>query len=858
MNAVTKSGTNSFHGDLFEFLRNGNLDARNFFAPTADTLRRNQFGGVIGGPIVKDRVFFFTGFQGTTERTAPATNIAFVPTAAVLRGNFQTILSPPCQPRPVTLTASSGAVNNILPASALNPIAMRYLALLPVSTDPCGKITYGIPTRDNEYQGVARVDWQRRQNDSIFARYFITDYGLDAFYDKTNLLTAANVGLADRVQSANLGDTYLINAKTVNSLRLSFSGSAVNRVGAEGVPTMTQLGSNVFSPISNYTGQIMVNGYFTSGAIPGYIYTNVYSISEDLGTTIGAHQLDFGANWINTQMNALGPFQMNPRMTFTGQLTGNSLADFITGNLDSMLQGNGQVGRDRQNSPSIYAQDSWKVTPRFQTNMGIRWDPFIPQHSGYNYASQFDPAKFYAGQVSKVYVNAPPGLTFPGDAGFPGQSNTYARYMDFAPRFGIVFDPRGKGTEMIRAGYGIFYDSSYLWNTLHIPLNPPWGNSITLNAPSGGLSNPWLGYPGGDPFPTPAHVPSTYQFPVGGTYVFQPLHARATCLQQWNFSIQKQVARDWLVSATYIGNKTTHQWLSREIDPAIYIPGGPCTLFGVRYNPCSSTASTNARRVLALNNPAQGQYFGSISYVDDGGNASYNGLLLVLQHRFSHNFSALAIYTWSHCLDQGEANQDITNLYQNPYDRRAEWGNCASDRRQMFNLSLVAQSPVYHNKWLQMVIGNWTTSAIFTAASGAWLNVIDGTDVPLTGAGADRPNVVASTTVANQTINQWFNTAAFVQQATGTYGNTGRNTILGPGNWNLDAALWRSFPLTERLRLDIRGEGFNVLNHTRWGTIGATSATSNPGTSLASGTTFGKITSALDPRIMQIAMKLTF
>ncbi len=167
--------------------------------------------------------------------------------------------------------------------------------------------------------------------------------------------------------------------------------------------------------------------------------------------------------------------------------------------------------------------------------------------------------------------------------------------------------------------------------------------------------------------------------------MFQPLHAHATYLQQWNFSLQKQLSANWLVSATYIGNKTTHQWRSHEIDPAIYIPVGACALLDVTYNPCSSVASTNGRRVFALTNPAQGKYLGSISYVDDGGNASYNGLLLVAQHRFSHKFSGLANYTWSHCFDDGEANQDVTNLYQNPNNRRAEWGNCASDRRQLFN-----------------------------------------------------------------------------------------------------------------------------------------------------------------------------
>src|SRR5579871_946776 len=226
VNAVTKAGTNAFHGDAFEFLRNGDLNARNFFAPTRDSLKRNQFGGVVGGPVKKDKVFFFAGFQGTTERTAPATTQSFVPTAAVLQGNFQTILSSACQKSPVTLNAASGATNNIIPASKLNPIALKFLSFFPVSSDPCGKILYGVPQIDNEYQGVVRTDWQRSTNDTVFVRYFITDYYLEPFYDKTNLLTAANPGLLDRVQSLSLGDTHLISSRMVNSFRASYSRSA--------------------------------------------------------------------------------------------------------------------------------------------------------------------------------------------------------------------------------------------------------------------------------------------------------------------------------------------------------------------------------------------------------------------------------------------------------------------------------------------------------------------------------------------------------------------------------------------------------------------------------------------------------
>ena len=850
VNAVTMSGTNALHGDAFYFLRNYVFNARNAFATARDSLKRNQFGGVVGGRIVKDKLFFFAGFQGTTERTAPATNISYVPTAAVLQGNFQAILAPPCQTRQVNLPASI-ATNNIIPASLINPVAIKYAALLPVSTDPCGRIQYGVPSSDNEYQGVTRVDWQRTTRDSLFARYFVTDYNLKPFYDKSNLLTAGTVGLLDRVQSVILGDTFLINSRTVSSARLSYSRSAVQRVDADGIPTLTQLGSNVVSPIPNYTGQFSASGYFSSGAIPGWVYTNIITPSEDIGMTLGSHQLGFGFNWIHTQMNANGPFQENPRMTFNGQATGNALADFMTGNLDTMLQGGGQIGRDGQNAPSLYIQDNWKLSQQCQINTGLRWDPFLPQHDKYGYNSQFSVPGFYAGKMSQVYANAPPGLTFPGDPGYPDHSDTAARYWDFAPRFGIVYDPRGKGQETIRAGYGIFYDSSYLWNTLHIPLNPPWGETITLNSPPGGLSNPWQGYPGGDPFPPPSKFPSNFQFPQGGTYVFEPADSRATYLQQWNVSFQKQLTPAWMVSATYLGNKTSHQWLGYEQNPAVYIPGN-CLAgqYGLTAaGPCSTTGNTNARRVFTLFNPVTGGYYGGAAVTDTNGDASYNGLLLSAQHRFSQGFSAHANYTWSHCLDQGEAGQDIGNMYQDPKNRRAEWSNCASDHRQIVNISIIARTPKFASPWVERLAGNWQLSVIDTYSTGSWVTVTDGTDISLTGLGADRPNVAGDWHVSNQSYKEWFNPAAFVKQPTGTFGNAGKALILGPGRFNVDAALWRTFPIKERTKLDLRWEAFNVLNNVQLG---------NPGAALNNGNTLGQITSAQNPRIMQVALKLTF
>jgi hypothetical protein len=319
-------------------------------------------------------------------------------------------------------------------------------------------------------------------------------------------------------------------------------------------------------------------------------------------------------------------------------------------------------------------------------------------------------------------------------------------------------------------------------------------------------------------------------------------------VQQWNLSFEKQLGTDWLVGATYMGNKTTHQWLSFAQNPAVYFPDASCTLGGVKYTPCSSTRSTDARRILSLADPQEGKYIGNLYITDDGANSSYNGMKLSLNRRFSRNYSALANYTWSHCVNHGEVGQDIASMYQDPYNRGAEWGNCDLDRRHIVNLSMIAQTPKFATKWLQAVAGNWGLSGIFNYYSGSSPTVMTGTDASLTAVGMDRPNVIGDPHLDNPTIDRWFDISAFERNAAGTYGNAGRGIIRGPSAWNVDTALWRIIPLKEGVNLDLRFETFNLFNHARFG---------NPTTTFTSGN-FGRITTAADPRILQLAFKFVF
>ncbi|MDQ6676116.1 MAG: carboxypeptidase regulatory-like domain-containing protein, partial [Acidobacteriota bacterium] len=310
---------------------------------------------------------------------------------------------------------------------------------------------------------------------------------------------------------------------------------------------------------------------------------------------------------------------------------------------------------------------------------------------------------------------------------------------------------------------------------------------------------------------------------------------RPTYMMQWNLSYQRQLGKDWLVSVNYLGNKTTHIWGAYDINPAIYIPG--------------SSASTNQRRPLYLQNPAQGQFYSGINQADDGGSSHYNGVLSSVQHRFANSFTLLANYTWSHCISDIDFQGELAApLYQNQNNRAGERGSCIFDHRSIFNSSAVAVFPAFQNALLSRIASGWQIAPIFTAASGAPITLTDGgRDISMTGALQDRPNVISTKVYPDkQTVNQWINTAAFAVQPTGAFGNLGRTSLVGPGSWNVDVSLSRTFKPTERLGVELRADSFNILNHPNWNA---------PAVSIAS-STFGQITSFSSPRIIQLATKL--
>ena len=449
--------------------------------------------------------------------------------------------------------------------------------------------------------------------------------------------------------------------------------------------------------------------------------------------------------------------------------------------------------------------------------------------------SHFDQAAFVAGAKSAVYKNALAGLSFLGDAGYPGKSTTFGRKAQFAPRLGLVFDPKGDGKMTARASYGVFYDNPHLFFNTRFANNPPWGAQITLSNPAGGLTNPYQTYPGGNPFPGLANISADSFFPLAGVYVNAPFDIKPTYLQQWNLSVQRQVG-EWLFAGSYLGNKSTHLWTGREANAAVF--GAGATL-----------GNTNQRRVLYLLNQQQGQFYGTVGEIDDGGASSYNGMLLSAQRRLANNFSVLANYTLSHCVSDPATTEITGPTYVNPNDRRADRANCDSDRRHVVNFSFVARTPQFANRALNLIASGWQLSGIVRAQSGNYSTVTTGVDNALTGVGGQRAvQLLADPYDANRTVDHYLNRAAFGAPAAGTYSSLGAFTILNPSSLQIDTGLSRTFRVLEGQNIQFRWEVFNVPNRLN----------ANAPVTALNNATFGRILSAQDPRIMQFALKYVF
>ncbi|MEO8735498.1 MAG: carboxypeptidase regulatory-like domain-containing protein [Edaphobacter sp.] len=855
VNVVTRSGSNQWHGNLFEFIRNGDVNALNYFSTKADSLKRNQFGGTIGGKVIADKLFFFGGFQQSNIRQDPTNNTAFVPTAAALAGDFTALDNGTCSTRglkdPVTGAKLTPSQIAHFDTSRYDKAALALVKYLPVTSDPCGKVTWGTPVHSNEQQYVGRVDWNINAKHTVFGRYFYDNYDLLAFFDPKDILVTANSGNAERAQSITLGDTYVLSPSTVNSFHFTFSRRRDNRGPNQAGINAAALGvANVYQGTTNFLQLSVSNGGFNVGSGSGALGSfniNSWQEADDVDMSHGKHQIAFGVDFIKTQDNQNNHFEDNGSFQFSGLYSNDPLLDFLTGKMNKYEQSLPQQNAIRQTVIGLYAQDTIHATPKLVVNAGLRWEPMLFPYDYFKRGSTFSRSAFDAGQVSTVFTNAPPGSQFYGDPGVT-KSFTANKLTNFSPRLGIVYNPDGEGKTTFRVGGGILFDSVGTFITYRVIANNlPYGATITNASGPYQLSNPWGNVPGGNPFPLPYPPAKTTLFPTAAAQVLVPQHIKPTLMQQWNAGMQHQFGKDWIFSLTYLGNHTNHLWLGNETNPAVYIPGMCGTA------PCSSTSNTQSRRVLSLANPNYGKYYSNQIIANDGNNASYNGLLTSLEHRFAHNYTVLANYTWSKCRAVGAVNTLATaGAIQDPNNPKGDYGPCTYDSPNIFNLSVIATSHVGNRGLLTHLLSNWQIAPLFRFTSGLPVNPQTGQDRSLSGIGLDRPNLTGSNIYTGaahtRSLFQYVNKAAYASNATGHFGNAGHFSLRGPHYVDVDAAISRDFNLYERITLKARVEAFNLFNHPNF--LG-------PNASFAS-SSFGQITSASDPRILQAAVKLSF
>jgi hypothetical protein len=695
----------------------------------------------------------------------------------------------------------------------------------------------------------------------------VTSYYTPAPYSFSSNPLASIVGGKDNLaQSITLGSTYLVSANTVNTVRVAYNRTAIHRFNSDFFGP-ADIGVNAYSYLPHFI-VLTVTGGPTIGSGTEAEATNradTYQVSDDLSVIRGSHQFSLGGTLSNWRSNFNGNVRSAGGYSFTGIATGLGMADFLTGRLTSLNQSGPNTVYTRNWNVGIYGQDVWKVTPRLTLNAGLRWEPFFPPRFANGAIYNFDYNRLVNGVRSTVYRNAPPGLYFPGDPGFPGKAGMKDVWGNLAPRLGLGWDPEGNGRTSIRASFGMSYDfvNGRFWN--NTTNAPPWGFNVIVNSPVGGFRDPFLGVAGGNPFPITEFGPDA-QFTGYGPFLALSPDQKMTRVHQWNLSVQRQLGSDWMVSASYIGSQTEHLWQSVALNPGIYIGGnadatGRCftTVNGRQVSltvapnaVCSTNTNLNQRRQFSLEQLPGANLLGFVDQYTDGGTASYHGLLLSAQRRVSRGVNVNGNYTWSHCIGDftpGGGTPGTGSGYLDPNNRRFDRGNCSSDRRHIGNMTWVAETPVFANSTVNALATGWKVSGTYRVSSGNPLTVTTSLDRLLNGQTGQRPKqVLADPYCAEKTIRCWLNPLAFQQPDVGTLGNIGRFSVFGPGFWGIDASVSRRFNIREQQTLEFRAEAFNLTNSLRAG-----SPTSNINTN-----TFGQIQSAEDPRIMQFALKFTF
>jgi Carboxypeptidase regulatory-like domain/TonB-dependent Receptor Plug Domain len=829
VNAVTRAGTNQFHGLGFGYFRHYKFNANNFFNPGIDDgLKRSQYGATFGGPIVRNRTFFFGSYQGTNQRRKPTTRSGLVPSAAMRNGDFSAIARPLRNP-------FTGALfpNNQIPTSLFSPAAVKiandWLPLPnPAGSDSPLTLRFAQPQDDDDTQWLGRADHTFTDKHRMYGRFWVSRASTPPVLLDGNILSSA-FGRTWQNTVGSINDTYIISPSVLNNLVVTFNRTN-NRNFQIYPPDYSTLGINAHN---DKTPQWFFNvaGYFgiNSGDTNTFL-RNEIQILDTVRVTKGRHELATGIDYSYGQGDTVNNFRANGRFSFSNAAgyTGDALADFYLGRFSTFEQAIGEYKNTRMHAFATFIQDTYRVNRQLTLNLGLRWDPFFPYTDVNNRLGCYRP-----GEKSQVYVNAPVGVVYPGDPACP-KGGYDPSWADLGPRIGLAYDPIGDGKSSIRAGYGMFYDRPNTIATNSPANQAPFGTLVSFPGDAlNSVTNPYAGRT--NPFPAdPFDVSPDVQFFLPNAAFSYDPNLKNGRLQSWNLTLEREIMPSYLVRAAYAGSSGDRLAIGRELNPATYAPG-------------ATTATTNQRRPLFPN-------FSTITMMASTGRSEYHSLQLTLDKRMSRGFSVLSSYTLSKTLDHASEAKQTGTTQTNPFDLEYDWGYANSDRRHRLVTSFLWQVPgAFSSGVANALLSRWSLTGILALQSGNGITVLSGVDNARTGTGNQRADlngdpVLSSDRPTSQKILQWFNTSAYSANALGTFGNSGRNTLRGPGLRNVDLGLHKTFATGGGTRLQVRIEAFNAFN---WVNL-------NPPNTMQNSANFGRITAAGNPRVMQGALRFSF
>ncbi len=831
VNAVTKSGTNQFHGSAFEFLRNQAFNATGFFGPAdpatgrrrQDGLKRNQFGGTIGGPVIKDKTFFFASYQATLLRQIPAEVQRIVPTTLQRSGNFSQLTRALRDP-----LANAPFAGNIIPVSRINPVSRTIIDTSLPDGGASGRISTIVASPNNDHQVMARGDHQISQNNRISVRYYKSWSESAAFLNPRNVLEQTSGGQWYN-NSISFTDTHTFTPTLVNQALFS-----INRTDGKFVPpqpekSLASLGLKYYNdPIIKW--DIDIAGYFRintgdTNAFP----RREYQYLDTLRWTKGRHNLTFGGEYGQGGNDIINNFRANGQWSFNGAapFTSDGLADFMLGSFNSLTQGIGEYKETRFKRIGLFVQDSFKVNKRLTVDLGARWEPFFPFTDTLDKLAAWRPA-----EQSTRYRNAPKGVIYGGDPNVP-RGVVPTTWGNIGPRVGFAWDVFGDGKTALRGAYGIFFDSFNAIATNSQANQAPFGTVVTVfGSNANSFTDPWAGTT--NPFPAPLNPPSTAVFPQFSTHFLNSADFRNPYIQSWNLTLEREIWGGFVTRAAYAASKGTKLMTLRELNAAVFTPG-------------ATTATTNQRRPL-------GPALGATTIVEPVGNSTYHAFQWTAERRYRQGFTILANYQFSKSIDDTSANKGTGQVRTNPNNQAYDKALSDFNRPHVFNFSGLWELPVkFQNRAANFALGGWNLNAIMNLTSGQPFSVVSGVDNARTGTGGQRVDyngnaIIDGNRSRNDLVTEYLRRSVFQPNAIGTFGTIGRNTYYGPGLANVDFGLAKDFRANERFVTTFRFEAFNALNRVNLG---------NPVNAQNNGN-FMRITGANPPRVLQLALRMVF